>query len=52
MEWECAIKDSEVGAAEGAEFIKKHIIPVTTRAFDDFASSGGDEAFNKQILGI
>jgi sugar phosphate isomerase/epimerase len=52
MEWECSIKDSETGAREGAEFIKKHIIPVTNRAFDDFASSGGDEAFNKQILGI
>lgn len=52
MEWECSIKDSNTGAAEGAEFIKKHIIPVTSRAFDDFASSGGDEAFNKQILGI
>lgn len=52
MEWECSIKDSNTGAAEGAEFIKKHIIPVTSRAFDDFASSGGDEAFNKKILGI
>jgi sugar phosphate isomerase/epimerase len=52
MEWECSIKDSNTGAREGAEFIKNHIIPVTSRAFDDFASSGGDEAFNKQILGI
>jgi sugar phosphate isomerase/epimerase len=52
MEWECVIKDSDTGAREGAEFIKNHIIPVTSRAFDDFASSGGDEAFNKQILGL
>jgi hypothetical protein len=52
MEWECAIKDSETGAREGAEFIKNHIIPVTSRAFDDFASSGGDQEFNKQILGL
>jgi sugar phosphate isomerase/epimerase len=52
MEWECAIKDSETGAREGAEFIKNHIIPVTSRAFDDFASSGGDPEFNKQILGL
>jgi sugar phosphate isomerase/epimerase len=52
MEWECSIKDSNTGAREGAEFIRNHIIPVTSRAFDDFASSGGDEAFNKQILGI
>jgi hypothetical protein len=53
MEWECAIKDAQVGAKEGAEFIKKHIIKVTDRAFDDFASSGGgDPEFNNKILGI
>ena len=52
MEWECCIKDSETGAREGVEFIKKHIIPVTERAFDDFAATGADEAFNRQILGI
>ena len=53
MEWECAIKDAQVGAKEGAEFIKKHIIKVTDRAFDDFASSGGgDSNFNNKILGL
>lgn len=52
MEWECCIKDSETGAREGVEFIKKHIIPVTERAFDDFAATGAVEAFNRQILGI
>ena len=52
MEWECSLKDSNVGAREGAEFIKKHIIPVTNRAFDDFAATGADEDFNKKILGI
>ena len=52
MEWECCIKDSETGAREGAEFIKNHIIPVTTKAFDDFAASGGNSNFNKKILGI
>jgi hypothetical protein len=41
-----------VGAAEGAVFIKNNIIPVTSKAFDDFASTGSDEAFNKKILGI
>jgi hypothetical protein len=25
---------------------------VTEKAFDDFASTGSDEAFNKKILGI
>lgn len=52
MEWECCIKDSDTGAREGAEFIKKHIIPVTSRAFDDFAATGADETFNRQILGL
>lgn len=52
MEWECCIKDAETGAKEGAEFIKKHIIPVTKKAFDDFAASTGDGDFNKTILGL
>jgi sugar phosphate isomerase/epimerase len=52
LEWECAIKHPEVGAAEGAVFIQNHIIPITAKAFDDFASTGSDEAFNKKILGI
>lgn len=52
MEWECALKHPEVGAAEGAPFIKEHIIRVTDKTFDDFAGTGSDEAFNKKILGI
>ncbi len=52
MEWECCIKHPEDGAAEGAIFIKDHIIRVTDKAFDDFAGTGSDEAFNKRILGI
>jgi sugar phosphate isomerase/epimerase len=52
LEWECAIKNSADGAKEGAEFIKNHIIKVTDKAFDDFAASGSDEAFNKALLGI
>ncbi|WP_231463343.1 sugar phosphate isomerase/epimerase [Pedobacter sp. Leaf132] len=52
MEWECCIKNQEDGAREGAEFIKKHIINVTDKAFDDFAASGSDAAFNKSILGL
>ena len=39
LEWECALKDSETGAREGAEFIAAHIIPVTAKAFDDFAAA-------------
>jgi sugar phosphate isomerase/epimerase len=52
MEWECCIKNQQDGAREGAEFIKKHIINVTDKAFDDFAASGSDSAFNKRILGL
>jgi sugar phosphate isomerase/epimerase len=52
LEWECCLKHPEVGAAEGAVFIQNNIIPVTAKAFDDFANTGSDEAFNKKILGI
>lgn len=52
MEWECALKHPEQGAAEGAPFISDHIIRVTERAFDDFADSGVDDATNQQILGL
>ncbi len=52
MEWECCMKHPEDGAREGAPFIKEHIIRVTEKAFDDFAGTGSDEAFNKKILGI
>ena len=52
LEWECAIKSPEQGAAEGAPFIASHLINVTEKAFDDFASSGTDTAANRKILGI
>lgn len=52
LEWECCIKDSEQGAAEGAAFIQSHIINVAARAFDDFAASGVDMATNRKLLGL
>jgi sugar phosphate isomerase/epimerase len=52
MEWECCIKHPEDGAREGAPFISSHIIRVTDKAFDDFASTGADEAFNRKVLGL
>ncbi|MEH2591554.1 sugar phosphate isomerase/epimerase family protein [Bradyrhizobium sp. AZCC 1721] len=52
MEWECALKHPEQGAREGAEFIKRHIIRVTEKAFDDFAGSGADDQMNRKMLGI
>lgn len=51
LEWECCIKSPEQGAAEGAEFIQRHLIEVTERAFDDFAG-GADPAANKRLLGL
>ncbi|AIM36928.1 sugar phosphate isomerase/epimerase family protein [Sphingobacterium sp. SG20118] len=52
MEWECAIKHPEDGAIEGAKFIADHIIHVTDKAFDDFASTGSDEAYNRKLIGL
>ena len=52
LEWECCIKNSEDGAKEGAVFIHDHIIRVTEKAFDDFASAGKDEKLNRAILGL
>ena len=52
LEWECCIKHPEDGAAEGAPFIRDHIIRVTEKAFDDFAGAGTDIAANRRILGI
>ncbi|WP_250630573.1 sugar phosphate isomerase/epimerase family protein [Rhodoflexus caldus] len=52
LEWECALKHPEQGAAEGAPFIESHIIRVTERAFDDFAGTGADENFNRKVLGL
>jgi len=52
LEWECCIKHSETGAAEGAPFIRKHIIRVTDHAFDDFAGAGVDVEANRKVLGL
>ena len=52
MEWECCLKHPEDGAREGAEFISKHIIRVTEKAFDDFAGQASDEKFNRKVLGM
>ena len=52
LEWECCLKHPEAGAAEGAPFIRDHIIRVTDRAFDDFAGGNADTKTNRKILGI
>ena len=52
LEWECCLKVGEAGGREGASFIASHIIPVTDKAFDDFAAAGTDEAANRRMLGL
>lgn len=52
IEWECALKHPEQGAAEGARFVAEHIIRVTDRAFDDFADAGTDRQANRALLGL
>ncbi|HWW07212.1 sugar phosphate isomerase/epimerase family protein [Collimonas sp.] len=52
LEWECCLKHPEQGAAEGASFIRQHIIRAAERAFDDFAGSGLDPAGMRKMLGL
>jgi len=52
VEWECALKEPEAGAREGAEFVRRHIIPVTAQAFDDFAGGTSDKAAVRGMLGL
>ncbi len=52
LEWECCLKHPEDGAREGAAFIRDHIIRLTDRAFDDFASAGSDQKLNRRMLGL
>jgi sugar phosphate isomerase/epimerase len=52
LEWECCLKHPEVGAAEGARFIRDHIIPVTETSFDDFAGGAADAAQVQRMLGL
>ncbi len=52
LEWECCLKHPEQGAAEGAPFIKNHIIRVTGKTFDDYVAGQVDNAQIKRLLGI
>lgn len=52
LEWECCLKHPEAGAAEGAEFIRRHIIRVTEKAFDDFAGGATDPQQLQRMLGL
>lgn len=52
LEWECCLKSPEQGAAEGAEFIRRHLIQTSQVAFDDFAGGRSDTSRNRGILGL
>ena len=52
LEWECCLKHPEDGAAEGARFIREHIIRVAEHAFDDFAGSAVDQHQINHLLGL
>ncbi|MDO8049318.1 sugar phosphate isomerase/epimerase [Janthinobacterium sp. SUN211] len=52
LEWECCLKHPEDGAAEGARFIREHIIHVAQHAFDDFAGSAVDQDQIHHLLGL
>ncbi len=52
LEWECCLKRPEDGAREGARFINDHVIPVTTKTFDDFAGADTDSTTIGRMLGI
>ena len=52
LEWECALKSPEQGAAEGAPFIEAHIIQRAEKAFDDFAGGERDQGAIRAMLGL
>jgi sugar phosphate isomerase/epimerase len=52
LEWECALKSPEQGAAEGAAFIRRHMISRATKVFDDFTGGGADPKLNARVLGL
>ncbi len=47
-----ASKTVNQGAAEGAPFIRQHLIHKAERAFDDFAGAATDVARNRAILSV
>ena len=52
LEWECCIKDSAQGAAEGAPFIRSMLIDPAQKDFDDFAGVSEDNEFIQKVLGL
>jgi sugar phosphate isomerase/epimerase len=52
LEWECCLKRKEDGAAEGAPFIRRHMIATTPSPFDAALRRPVDRAAANRILGI
>jgi sugar phosphate isomerase/epimerase len=52
LEWECALKNAEDGAREGAELIAAHIIRVTGGSFEAFIDQGADIDACRRSLGL
>ena len=52
LEWECAIKNREDGAREGAPFIESHLIRVSQTTFEDFIDQGADRSAVDRALGL
>ena len=51
-EWEDCLEHPEDAARKGSEFIRRHIIRVTDKTFDDFAGGKGDTSGARAILGL
>jgi sugar phosphate isomerase/epimerase len=52
LEWECCLKRKEDGAAEGAPFIRRHMIATTTQPFDAALRQPLEGVAARRILGI
>ena len=52
LEWECCLKNSADGAAEGVRFIADHIIGVTERSFDAAMGSTMPPSTVDRVLGL
>jgi sugar phosphate isomerase/epimerase len=52
LEWECCLKNSDVGAREGAQFIGEHIIRVSERSFDAMLDASMPADKIDQVLGV
>ena len=52
LEWECCLKTAAQGAREGAPFIRRHMIEMTTQSFDDFAAGALSDDERRRCLGL